>query len=624
MAISPFLRAAVVATGLTAGLASAARADVTNAFYGNSTVYDYRVTYMTDIDQKRTGLGGNGSMYCVPTSCFNLFAYAANHGFPVGGLPPANYMGSGQYGYVTTWLDFIGDLMNTSASGGTTCCVGSTYDALVAGSFLKKTTKYITNEYTPGQATMSQLACSGWIVSFTYGRYTNIGTLKGYPIYDRGGGHAVTLTRSYRNGSSRVLKYRDPNNDSSLTTQTAHANKTYNPTTVTGWIDGHGLRNVTRLFSVDGKPRFIDALHAIRPQFGVYFANSDDSLGGGTIATLDPIPFEGSEGLMMPSVSVSSFLNVLDVMIHPDGGSGLVITKSIIVGTSSTLRTLDLATGEMTTIPEAPLNLTRMDWSAKNRIYAIDTSGVLHYLTGDGAPVGTMPTIPTPSALAVDDVNNSVWLVSVSQRKLIKLNADTLALQLLLDIPTSVPMSGKADLIFDAVNGFPWMRTDASTTLYGIKPGSIAGPTIYSANLGTITSLSFSDDRLFVGGSSGIKTYKANLDAPGWVFDSTSPFNGLPGGSRLAMLRSSDNFDPELHGGPDWENLTLEELAEPSPDVADCFADGNEDGIVDATDLSILLGAWGSTADAGDLDQDGVVGGSDLAALLGAWGTCPQ
>ncbi len=623
MALTPLLRATTVAiaVGLTA---TAARADVTNAVYGSSSAYDYRITHMTDIDQKRTGLGGNGSMYCVPTACFNLFAYAANHGFPVGGLPPANYMGSGQYGYVTTWLDFIGDLMNTSASGGTTCCVGDTYQALVNGSFLKKTTKYFTSDYTPGQATMTQLACNGWIVSFTYGRYTNIGTLKGNPIYVRGGGHAVTLTRSYRNGGTRILRYRDPDNDSSLSTQTAHANKTYNPTTVTGWIGDNGLRNVTKLFSVNGNPRFIDALHAIRPQFGVAFLNSDDSLGGGTITTLDPIPFEGSEGLMTPSISISPFFKVLDVTLDPDGGSGLVITKSIIVGTASLLRSLDLATGQLTTIAEAPTNLVRMDWSGKNRIYAIDTSGVLHMLTGEGGPIGTMPTIPTPAALAVDDTNNAVWIVSVSQRKLVRLDADTLALELTVNIPTSVPMSGDADLIFDAVNGFPWMRTDASSTLYGIKPGSTAGPTIYTASLGTIDSISFSDDRLFVGGASGIKTYKANPSTPGWVFDNASPFNGLPGGSRLAMLRNSDNYDPALHSGPAWENLTSEELQEPSPDVSDCFADANDDGIVDANDLSVLLGAWGSTADAGDLDQDGIVGGSDLAALLGAWGNCPQ
>lgn len=47
-------------------------------------------------------------------------------------------------------------------------------------------------------------------------------------------------------------------------------------------------------------------------------------------------------------------------------------------------------------------------------------------------------------------------------------------------------------------------------------------------------------------------------------------------------------------------------------------ADLNGDGSVNAADLAILLGAWGSSGP-GDLDGDGTVGASDLAVLLGAW-----
>ncbi|MFM7133355.1 MAG: hypothetical protein ACKO0W_03460, partial [Planctomycetota bacterium] len=47
--------------------------------------------------------------------------------------------------------------------------------------------------------------------------------------------------------------------------------------------------------------------------------------------------------------------------------------------------------------------------------------------------------------------------------------------------------------------------------------------------------------------------------------------------------------------------------------------DLNGDGVVNAADLSILLGAWG-TSGPGDLDGDGVVSASDLAILLASWG----
>ncbi|MDZ4829056.1 MAG: hypothetical protein SGJ09_02515 [Phycisphaerae bacterium] len=47
-------------------------------------------------------------------------------------------------------------------------------------------------------------------------------------------------------------------------------------------------------------------------------------------------------------------------------------------------------------------------------------------------------------------------------------------------------------------------------------------------------------------------------------------------------------------------------------------ADLNGDGHVDAADLAILLGAWGSRGPS-DLDGDGTVNAADLGVLLGAW-----
>lgn len=48
-------------------------------------------------------------------------------------------------------------------------------------------------------------------------------------------------------------------------------------------------------------------------------------------------------------------------------------------------------------------------------------------------------------------------------------------------------------------------------------------------------------------------------------------------------------------------------------------ADLNCDGVVDGTDLGLLLSQWGSNA-SGDLNSDGTVDGTDLGLLLSAWG----
>ena len=54
------------------------------------------------------------------------------------------------------------------------------------------------------------------------------------------------------------------------------------------------------------------------------------------------------------------------------------------------------------------------------------------------------------------------------------------------------------------------------------------------------------------------------------------------------------------------------------PETPPITGDLTNDGIVDGTDLAIVLGSWG-TAGPGDLNSDGTVDGLDLAILLGNW-----
>ncbi len=60
-----------------------------------------------------------------------------------------------------------------------------------------------------------------------------------------------------------------------------------------------------------------------------------------------------------------------------------------------------------------------------------------------------------------------------------------------------------------------------------------------------------------------------------------------------------------------------------APAIVTCSGDVNVDGVVDSLDLADLLGTWGTSNPATDLDGDGTVGSTDLALLLGDWGPCP-
>jgi hypothetical protein len=52
-----------------------------------------------------------------------------------------------------------------------------------------------------------------------------------------------------------------------------------------------------------------------------------------------------------------------------------------------------------------------------------------------------------------------------------------------------------------------------------------------------------------------------------------------------------------------------------------CGADFNDDGMIDASDLGMLLAAWGLSG-ATDLTNDGTTDAADLGLLLAGWGAC--
>ena len=58
--------------------------------------------------------------------------------------------------------------------------------------------------------------------------------------------------------------------------------------------------------------------------------------------------------------------------------------------------------------------------------------------------------------------------------------------------------------------------------------------------------------------------------------------------------------------------------------AAQCPADIDGSGTIDAADLAAVLGAWGACSGcAADVNGSGTVDASDLAAVLGGWGVCP-
>lgn len=78
-----------------------------------------------------------------------------------------------------------------------------------------------------------------------------------------------------------------------------------------------------------------------------------------------------------------------------------------------------------------------------------------------------------------------------------------------------------------------------------------------------------------------------------------------------------------------WDGLAQSALVSVGPYSAIIFSQGNvfrpqdlnQDGQINAADLTIVLSAWATIGGIADIDGDGIVGGGDLTSLLSAWGT---
>ena len=126
-------------------------------------------------------------------------------------------------------------------------------------------------------------------------------------------------------------------------------------------------------------------------------------------------------------------------------------------------------------------------------------------------------------------------------------------------------------------------------------------------------SLAYNDDSCAVAGST--TSFLASfIDATNG--GATGTFAGFPltqdlvAGQTYYIIAGSYGATTSITG-----TLTIGGPDQPTGNPADL----NNDGVVNAADLSILLGNWGGSG-TGDINGDGTVGAADLANLLGSWG----
>jgi hypothetical protein len=108
---------------------------------------------------------------------------------------------------------------------------------------------------------------------------------------------------------------------------------------------------------------------------------------------------------------------------------------------------------------------------------------------------------------------------------------------------------------------------------------------------------------------------------PGMVADVQSWVNGPEGNfgwmvrGEEVVERSAKRFDSRQSSNPNTKPQLIVTFTPPVSNPADV----NGDGAVNGLDLSVLLGAWGTSSAAADIDGNGIVDALDLAQLLAAW-----
>ncbi len=629
---------AIAASLATVSMAADTHADVQDAIYIVPEAFSYKIRHMPDLDQRRFVLPGLGGMYCVPTATMNLFAYAANHGFPTLSPGARNWQLAENYNTASDEIFDLGELMGTHPTEGT----GSAYGGAYAWLFLDQAPLTVSQYYSTDtwfpkiQDLVKTAVQTDSIIAFAYGRYFYKSDLPGFTsVGERTGGHMVTLSEAHRFGSNMSIGIRDPADEAitgfHLLSQSPFSTRQY-PNVAERLVfyqNGTNIVSTIMEYPPTGTTAsIIDSYLAIRPMQGYGWSPAQ-----GLNVTIAPNVFLGNPSGSQQVIPMLAGQTIVDAALSPEGDSSLVIVA--VQGTPNSLVAVDHTDGAQTAIAGIS-GAQAMAYGRNRELYILQDEIVSCMDIDSGLPNPTAAEfVPgVPNALTYSDVTDQVIVLSPATRQILLyesgLPAGVSPTVVNVPFPFIIPMEGQGALAVNPVDGQIWFVTEASNSLFNV---TIDGQVVFvdSVSLPIITdpkSMSFSDNGdMFVMTSNGLVQLRRNgpnqwsaLDAP--LFDGL-----VPALSEFAVTCSRTNFDPKIHSGPGYNNFLPEEdedLFVNDYIEVDCDADINGDGVVNGADLASLLAAWGSCdVCLADVNGDRIVNGTDLANLLSAFGPCP-
>jgi hypothetical protein len=621
-------------------------ADVQSAAYSGATSFVYKLKHMPDFDQKRAtapnlvGLPNDGKMYCVPTAMMNIFAYAANHGFPNTAPGPGWWQSQLRYNQAGTAIAQLGALMGTDPLEGT----GGAGAAFGTMAWLSPTsltfTRYEANGFwSPKIEDLAYAAINNQLVALCYGRYTML--VPGSPnlIGPRDGGHCVTLVEALRSGDDIIIKIRDPGDDPDsnqfgyMTTQSAFSNRVYSSAKNRSFdILGGPTRTMTALtfpVAAGETVRLIDSAIYVRPKSGFSWQPGINNQPPKIVFQI-PSLFFGSGGLNSQVIELLVGQSIVDATPSPEQSSTLALVTQ--AGAPVTLRRVDHTTGEQATLANVP-GATDLVLGRKRELYVLSSERLecFDVDADNGMPTATVFPPGPCVAMCFDDERDEIVLLSPSQRKIFRYRE-----RLPAGVPphtTCIPagffMGSDGWIDIHPADGKAWFATAGNDTIYHVPDHPTCEPMVQTISMAQIIrprSLSFDDaGHMFVMADAGLFELQSNA-AGGWGLAPQPFFGNMISITtrKLLVSRSRTNFDPAIHTGPGFRNIDPDELDDDAPIEPDCLADLNGDGQVDVDDLIAVILAWGPcTVCLADTNDDRVIDVDDLITVILSWGLCP-
>jgi hypothetical protein len=542
---------------------------MTLTFAAMGAVEEFGVLGMPDFDQRRNELPGKGSMYCAPTSVYNIFNFFATHGlskFKNHPFDPANAI-------LTQWphtghsmrISRLGAYMGTDAVEGTK---GGLFDGAV--NYTNATTNYpilfihwIKNGNFPSFNAPLQWMKLGGYTSLCYGRY---GIKSGQTSFhlERHGGHCVTL-RKVRKTTTTVetgwwfaptlttatfhIWYRNPwtGDADPINAQSTWADdendlflkkKDFNG--VEDWLYGIGTPKPGKDYA------YIDQLTTIMPFQLLTNVQTETNYG---LNAVQAFKIDPTTGRIDPAIQpVRRMLTANTEAFVDMAWDPFLPTVHVLKGRGTQLWEADETSARTrlrTTLPQPGRKL--VFGGVDQDLYVLMTDTVAQ-ITPDGRIKKTLKVGTGFEAMVYDPYREMLVL------------ANSKGLQ---DVRPDLEPGPFRSL--PALAGTGPLQLDIAPYTGLINFGRLNGKVLYRAALndlgfftaqglplpgGALRAFTFgAQGELIVNQGGRLKTYSQEMEPM------EGPFTNKPSGNFLKGMRHRSNFDYAKHSGPGWENV---------------------------------------------------------------------